>query len=398
MSTPFSRSMRSLAADGFHRSMVGLLIAAALLISWVVWFCLGRVTLYEVTATARLEVERAIYPVEAPVAGRIVVTRLALGREVQTGDVLVELETNEQRLQLAEERVRLSTLTAQIDRLREEIMAEEEAQRQERQAAREALDEARARYREAQVATRSARKEAALYTWMQERQLVSRLDSLRATLEAPKRQAAAEALRIAIRRLEGEQRTKESDRQVRVQRLKREATQLAGQRATAAAAIERPAYEITRRSIRAPVDGRLGEVANVQIGTMVPVGEKLGAVVTPGALKVIADFPPARALGRIQSGQPAQLRLEGFPWTQYGSVAARVTNVASEIRESMVRVELAVDADAASPIPFQHGLPGSVTVEVEHVSPATLVLRTAGRLLTTPDTARERQNDRRAER
>jgi membrane fusion protein (multidrug efflux system) len=383
--------MRSLAADGFHHSLVGLLIAASLLIAWTVWFCLARVTLYEVTTTARLEVDRAAHPVAVPVAGRIVATHLMLDREVQAGDVLVELETNEQRLQIEEERTRLATLTAQIEGIRKEIMAEEEAQRQERQTAQLRLDEARARHREAEVAARTAQEEAEIYMRVQERGLASRLDFLRVTSEAPKRRAAADALRVAISRQEGEQRTKESERQGRLERLKRDATQLTGQIAEAEAAIALPAYEITKRSVRSPVAGRLGEVANVQVGTVIREGDKIGAVVPPGTLKVIADFRPATALGRIRPGQPARLRLEGFPWTQYGVVKARVTRVASELRNERMRVDLTVDADTASLIPFQHGLPGTVEVEVDRVSPATLVLRTAGLLLATPGSTPEPQ-------
>jgi membrane fusion protein (multidrug efflux system) len=37
-------------------------------------------------------------------------------------------------------------------------------------------------------------------------------------------------------------------------------------------------------------------------------------------------------------------------------------------------------------IPLQHGLPGSVEVQVEEVSPAVLVLRTAGQLAASPKT------------
>jgi membrane fusion protein (multidrug efflux system) len=378
--------------------MVGILIAATLLLSWVLWFCLARVTLYEVTTMARLEVDRAVYPIEAPVAGRVVATRLVLGQEVRAGDMFVELETEAQRLQLEEERTRLAALTAQLDGIQQEIMAEEEAQRQERQAARVALDEARAQYREAEVAAQAAQKAADIYIRMEARGLASKLDFLRVTTEAPKRRAAADALHFAISRLEGEQRTKKSERQGRLERLKREASQLTGQIAEATAAIERPAYEITRRSIRSSMAGRLGEVANVQIGTVVREGDKLGAVVSPGTLKVIANFLPSTALGRIKPGQPARLRLEGFPWTQYGAVTAKVTSVASEIRDKLLRAELTVDAEAASPIPLQHGLPGTVEVEVERVSPATLVLRTAGLLLAAPETAREPEDDRRVER
>ena len=120
--------------------------------------------------------------------------------------------------------------------------------------------------------------------------------------------------------------------------------------------------------------------------------------IIPGMLKIMTDFLPPAALGRIQPGQPARLRLEGFPWTQYGAVAATVASVASEVRDGQVRVELAVHSDAASPIPLQHGLPGTIEVEVDHVSPAALILRTAGLLLTVPGTSRDSQGSRGADR
>jgi hypothetical protein len=83
------------------------------------------------------------------------------------------------------------------------------------------------------------------------------------------------------------------------------------------------------------------------------------------------------------------MRLEGFPWTQFGSVAATVTTVASEVRDGHIRVELALNSPVSSRIPLQHGLPGAVEVQVEKISPASLVLRMGGQLLAkrTPVTS-----------
>src|SRR5687768_3541720 len=273
MSIPFSRSIRSLAADGFRRSRVGMLIAVVLLTLWAAWFCLARVTLYEVTATARLEVKQAVYPIEAPVEGRVVATHLVLGQKVQAGDVLVELESDAQRLQPEEEQTRLAALTAQRDGIRQEIIAEKKVQDQERQVATVALAEARARHHEAEVAAQAVQKEADVYTQMRARGLTSQLDFLRVTAKARQHRAAADALRLAIDRLKGEQQTRESGGKLRLERLKGEATDLAGQIVEAKVAIERPEYEITRRLIRSPVAGRLGEVGLVQIGEVIHGGD-----------------------------------------------------------------------------------------------------------------------------
>jgi hypothetical protein len=78
------------------------------------------------------------------------------------------------------------------------------------------------------------------------------------------------------------------------------------------------------------------------------------------------------------------MRLDGFPWAQYGMVAATVTRVGSEVHDGRVRVELWVHRDPGSQIPLQHGLPGTLEVEVERVSPARLMLRALGKLLGEP--------------
>jgi multidrug resistance efflux pump len=398
MSIPFSRSMQSLAADGFCYSLLGMLLAAALLSAWTVWLFIARVRLYEVSTGARLEVSEAAYPVEAQVAGRVGATHLILGQEVQGGDVLVELDVGTQRLQLEEERARLAALASQPAELRSEIKAEEAAKHEDQQAGRIALAQARTRYREAEATAQLRVQEAKRIGFLYARAAAAELEFLRATAEVRKNEETINALRLEVGRLERDLQMRVNDRQTRLQRLKLYVTQLEGQIAVTRATSERLEYEIERRYIRAPVAGRLGEVATLQVGTWVREGARLGAVVPPGTLKVMADFLPSAAIGRIQAGQPARLRLEGFPWTQYGAISATVASVASEVRDGRVRVELALRPNLASPIPLQHGLPGTVEVEVDRVSPAILVLRTAGQLLAVSGTSRDFQEGRGADR
>ena len=94
------------------------------------------------------------------------------------------------------------------------------------------------------------------------------------------------------------------------------------------------------------------------------------------------------AIGRVRTGQPGRVRLLGFPWTEYGTLHATVSQVANEVRDGLVRVELAVDRLPPS-LPLSHALPGDVEVEVERVRPASLVLRTLGGWLTRPVQARD---------
>jgi membrane fusion protein (multidrug efflux system) len=182
--------------------------------------------------------------------------------------------------------------------------------------------------------------------------------------------------------MELDRRARDRDREVRIEGLKRERARLEAEQSTTAAAIERLEQEVERRRVRAPVAGRLGEVADRRVGSVVEERDRLGAVVPPGALRVQADFHPADGLGRIRPGQPGRLRLEGFPWTQYGTVPATVAGLAAEVTDGRLRVELDLGPDTGFPVPLQHGLPGTVEVEVERATPAALVLRAAGRALS----------------
>ena len=75
------------------------------------------------------------------------------------------------------------------------------------------------------------------------------------------------------------------------------------------------------------------------------------------------------------------MRLTGFPWTQYGTLPGTVAQVGGEIRDGRVRVEFLLTDHPTVPISLEHGLPGTLEVEVDRVSPATLVLRSAGQLV-----------------
>jgi membrane fusion protein (multidrug efflux system) len=76
------------------------------------------------------------------------------------------------------------------------------------------------------------------------------------------------------------------------------------------------------------------------------------------------------------------MRLDGFPWAEYGTIQARVSRVGTEIRDNLVRVEFTPELSSESHIIMQHGLPGSIEVSVEQVSPAVMILRAAGQLMS----------------
>ncbi len=373
--------MRLFDVSDFRGPILSIAVAAVVLGGWFVWAWRARVSLYEVANTARVEVEHAAYPIEAPVSGRVVKNHLALGQHVNAGQLLVELDDSSERLKLAEQQTQPLARESQVAALRGEIAAGEKALDEARQTASAALDQARAQLREAEEAARFAHVEEDRLTPLRANGIISELEYLRLKSETQKRDAAAASTRLAVVKLEQEHRTIGRDREVQLERLRGEIARIESQTFADQAAIKRMEHEIGVRRIEASVSGRIGELTEQHPGTFVQAGTKLGAIIPEGGLKIVAWFPPESALGRIQPGQPALLRLDGFPWGQYGSLAATVSNVAGEPKDGRVRVELQMLREQVAAIPLQHGLPGTVEIEVRKVSPLVLVLEYIARQL-----------------
>jgi membrane fusion protein (multidrug efflux system) len=381
MDTAFLRTLRSLEDGRRRRSAAGLLTVAALLLVWCGWFFFVSVSKYAVTDRARLEIDRASHPIQSETSGRVRISHLEMGRQVRAGDVLVELDANPEELMAREERARIDALAPQLAAIRAERAVVEQTAARERETTRVALEEARARVREAEATARLAEEEAERFTKLHQRSLVSDRDLSHARSDAQSRRASADSLQLVLARLESEQRIRESHREADRRRLGAIISKLEGDKTIGSATVTRLEYEAGRRLVRAPVSGRIAETQILRPGAFVRDGDVLGAIVPAGALRVVADFAPSAALGRVHPGQPAKLRLQGFPWAEYGTVLATVSAVASEIRDGGVRVELTL-AGTGTRVPLQHGLPGTVEVSIERVTPAQLVFRAAGQMVS----------------
>jgi multidrug resistance efflux pump len=375
MAYPFSRTLRALALDR-SASPFWLVVATSLVvIGWLIWFFAARITLYEVTPSARLEVNRAAHPIATFISGRVVSTSLVLGQSVVAGQILVELDAKAEQRKLEQEQQRLSDLCPEIQALHQQIGEEEQILVTDAEAGLRALEIARVRRAEAESATGFAAEEVRRLTKVGGS---SELELLHAKAEEEKRRFEQVAATLEIARLESDTLSRGAENRARYEKLRRDAGDLEGQINSTVSLLKVLETDIDQHKLRAPVDGRVGDVVTLPIGAVLHEGEQLGVVVPESELKVVADFSPA-ALGRVREGQAARLRLEGFSWLQYGSLEARVTKVGSEARNGRVRVELAVVSPHFS-APLKHGLPGVLEVEVERVAPVLLALRAAGGL------------------
>lgn len=382
MPLAFSRSLRALGAERSRGTVAGVLLAIAFLTAWSAWLMLARVALIETSDRARVEVTTAAVPVAPVIDGRVHKASLELGRRVAAGEPLIELDSRALQLARAEAEAQRQGLVGELAALAGEHAALSAAIAVYEAGGRTRQSEASASAQEAEIAAAFARS------------MAERSESLRGLgvesseaaelLQAKERGSAAVA---AIRRLQvARTRAELSERlaalRVELARTSRQEAALRRELTAKTAAQATLDHQIEQHTVRAAEGGKLGGVAPLQAGAVLQRGAVVALVIPDDTLRVVGRFTPA-AVGRIRPGQPARLRLDGYPWIEYGTLRGRVEAIASEAEDGLVRVECSLSDQPDSKIPVEHGLTGVLEVEVESVSPAALLLRTIGQAIAS---------------
>ncbi|WP_437535898.1 HlyD family efflux transporter periplasmic adaptor subunit [Sorangium sp. So ce726] len=375
MASPFFRTMRSLEVERGPRTWIRLAVILSVLGAWAGWMHAARVSVYATTGKARLEVSRMAHRVAAVEPGRVSVVQVSLGRHVEQGEVLVELDAAVEERRLEEERTRAAALAPKIEALQHQIAVEEEVRAWQVKLSDASVARARIDLRQRDLSAAHGEELRAMSERLHDERLASTADHLEAKSRAADEHLKAEGARADLRRLSVAGHHDERQTAARLAELGRALGDLVAEQQAAEAAVHTALAQIERRKIRAPIAGKLGNIAALQVGDVLKPGDLVATVVPGDDLHAVALFAPSDAVGRIVPGQRARMRLDGFAWTQFGMIEGEVSHVASEPYDGAIRVELLVRPESAASIPVQHGMPGTTEVEVERVSPWALLLR-----------------------
>lgn len=375
----FSRTLRALGAEHSRATIAGLLIAGALLTTWSLWLALARVALIETSTQARIEVAGAAVPLAPSLDGRVLRSHLALGRRVTAGEVVLQLDSRALELSRAEVDAERQGLLGELAALAGEHAALAAAIGVYESGGKTRQSEASATAQEAEIAAAFARNLSERSEGL--RDLGVESAEAAELLQAKERGSSAIAAirRLQVARTRAEVSERVATMRVELARTIRTEAELRRALAAKVAAIATLDHQIEQHTLRAEVAGTLGGVVPLQPGAVLARGAVVAVVIPDARLRIVARFAPA-SVGRIRPGQPVRMRLDGFPWTEYGSLRGEVEAIASEVEEGLVRVEVSLAEDPQSRIPAEHGLVGAVEVTVETVSPAALLLRTVGQL------------------
>lgn len=384
MRVPFSRTMALLQADrprGYLRIGAALTVLIA---AWATWLTTASTTVYAVSEEGRLLAAGAASPIQVPVSGVIENTSLALGAEVKAGDVLVVLDTSAERLRRDEETTRADGLRAALDSLDLILEAERGLASANLRAGASRISSAATKAQVASDIAALTKQQDEAMRRLRESSLASGLEVLKSAEDLQRQRGAVSVNRAETALAAADLERSRREVEVRLLGLKRELVDLRARIAASQAVVAQLDWEISRRTLRAPVAGTVADVAALPKGAAVSPMQMLATIVPHAEMRWVAYFPPREAVGRVKAGQAARVRVDAFPWTAYGALSARVVSVGSEPREQRIRVELVLVADPkGGSIPLSHGMTGTVDVEVESLSPMRLLLRLAGQTSQT---------------
>lgn len=378
----FSRTTRLMEHGLGALSWIKISTASILLLIWSLWFFTIRIPLFEHSSDGRVEVISNEHRVDAPASGRIIVNRLNLGVPVRKGTLLVQLDDSVTRLEREEQMAERAALEAEAHAVERERVLLTEKSSIKRKEALAALDEIDAEKKKLQPQLSFSQTQAERYQELAEKQSVPELEVLQRTTEASTLEKKRTELEFSASRLLWQTRGVSKDIETTVEHIKNRALIIRKRMAVVDATVARLTQQIELHAIRAPVDGEIGAIATVNEGVWLEKGAWIAKVIPHRDLRVVAYFDPRSVVGRVKPGQPARIKLPAFPWTQYGSIRARVDHIGTALERKHNRVELALGQNWPKSIPMQHGLPADVEILVERITPAKLVLRTVGSLLT----------------
>ena len=351
----------------------------------VTWAIGARIPVMKVSSQGRIEPHNAIYRLEPPAAGRVIRSLLNLDEQVKEGDLLIEFDTRSERLELEQSKATSVALEQELAVIRDQI-----ANKKEELAASGLVDEVAVREameKEGEIVPRHRLAEQrAQLAQKSPSGSISELEKLERLTEVDALKYASRAQSLAVVRLRREQIVRRQTLTAQQLGLKREELRIEGQLRELKVAVDRLEFQIDKKHYRAPASGRLVDVVELGAGAFIADGQRLGTILaTDAKVRVRARFPK-EMVGMVQPGQTAQLKLDGYPWTIYGTVPASVTRVGTEpgimatpeAIPGTVRVELDIQNPADPRIQLQHGMTATVEVEVARVSPIALLMRAIG--------------------
>lgn len=183
------------------------------------------------------------------------------------------------------------------------------------------------------------------------KQANSELDRLQADLK----QAMAELNRLQAERAQNqaEAQAVQLQNQQKIQQLEVQKTQMQAQIDQAEKQIAKAKTELKQLAFTAPVDGTVLSMSVRNSGEVVQPGQIVAELAPQNVPLVLTAKLPNREAGFVTTGMEVKVKLDSFPYQDYGIVSGKVISISPDSKPdpqlgSVYRVEIALDSQAVN--------------------------------------------------
>ncbi len=171
--------------------------------------------------------------------------------------------------------------------------------------------------------------------------------------------------------------------QQRIQQLEVEKTQLKSQIAETQNLLNRARTQLVQKFLYAPVDGVVSSLNVRNVGEVVQQGQTIAEVAPTTAPLVLSASLPNSEAGFIKPGLPVQVKLDAFPYQDFGIVSGKVTSISPDTKQDekqglVYKVEVALDRNYVNTngqtIQFKAGQTATADIIIRHRSIADVLL------------------------
>jgi len=198
-------------------------------------------------------------------------------------------------------------------------------------------------------------------------------------------QTLAESTRLeaelTLKHAEG--RRTQIEAQQQIQQLQVETTQLRAKINENKNLLTTAQAKLKQRFLYAPVDGVVSSLNVRNRGEVVQPGQTVAEVAPQQVPLVLSASLPNREAGFVKTGMPVQVKLEAYPYQEYGIVSGKVTSISPDAKPDqqlgpVYRVEVALDRNYVTannrPIQFKAGQTASAEIIIRRRRLADILL------------------------
>jgi hemolysin D len=183
--------------------------------------------------------------------------------------------------------------------------------------------------------------------------------------------AEAAQLQAQLNQKEAEGRRNQIEAQQQIQQLEVEITQLKAKIAETKTLLTSAQAKLNQRFLYAPVDGTVSSLNVSNKGEVVEPGQTVAEVAPQNAPLVLSASLPNREAGFVKVGMPVQVKLDAFPYQDYGAISGKVTSISPDAKRDeklgnvyQVNIELDQNYVTANnrPVYFKAGQTGNADI------------------------------------